>query len=121
MEAGTATRVRELRRIVSVAAASKLCPDIIAAVPISTNVIRTKRRGPFMRKRTIRCVAIALTFIASAAATAGNPAPEQVPAGPSPEVMKLVEQGSREYLQHHFTQSIGPYSKALTREETLDT
>jgi|ERR1051325_2715951 tetratricopeptide (TPR) repeat protein len=42
---------------------------------------------------------------------------------PSPEVMKLLEQGSRYYLQHQFREAIPPYAKALELEKkhaTLD-
>jgi tetratricopeptide (TPR) repeat protein len=62
-----------------------------------------------MHSRLTRCLSI-VTILCAVAAT-------QAAAAPSPEVMKLLEQGSRYYLQHRFSESIPPYAKALELEK----
>jgi tetratricopeptide (TPR) repeat protein len=77
-----------------------------------------------MARRIIHHMSIVLLSIVSMSAGAADTAQAKVSSSPSPEVMKLLQQGSRYYLQHQFSEAIGPYAKALALEKkqaTLDT
>jgi tetratricopeptide (TPR) repeat protein len=59
----------------------------------------------------------------AASVVAAARVPATTPAGPSSEVMTLLEQGSKQYLERHFAAAIPLYAKALELEKkraTLD-
>ena len=66
---------------------------------------------------------IAAIIVLAPAATAANHPYRQAATEPSPQVLKLLEEGSAYFHQQDFKKAIGPYSKALDLEKkhpTLD-